>query len=71
MAGTGRYSDLGFTVDPKSINEYEGILMNLQQLSSLEKNKIDLAKKHALLSFDNRLWKMQSFKSVSKNPWKS
>ncbi len=71
LAGTGRYSDLGFTVDPKSIVEYESILMNLQKLGGLEKNKVDLAKKHALLSFDNRLWKMQSFKSIfSKNPGK-
>ena len=59
-AGTGRYSDLGFTVDPKSKDEYFKILKNILRLNRLEESKINKARKHAYLFFKSRVFEYMS-----------
>ncbi len=62
-AGTGRYSDLGFTEDSVSKPEYLAKLLNIHLLPNMTNEQIILAKKHAYLSFYSRGWKMETYKS--------
>lgn len=62
-AGTGRYSDLGFTLDSKTKTDYLDKISNVQNLKLLSEVEIIRAKKYALLSFCARGWKMETFKS--------
>lgn len=46
-AGTGRYEGNGFTIDPKSKDEYRDTLWNIQKLPKPTTRQIDLAKRYA------------------------
>jgi hypothetical protein len=46
VAGSGRYSGLGFTVDPSSREEYFAILARLETLPRLTPEQRTLARKH-------------------------
>ncbi len=64
-AGTGRYTDLGITKDPKTINEYTNILMNIDKFDEIfDESRIKIAKWHAYSIFINRPCK---FKGISVN----
>lgn len=60
-AGTGRYSGLGFTIDSDTGGEYIERLLNIQDIPSLSKEQVLLAKKHALAIFCLRPWMMKAF----------
>lgn len=60
-AGSGRYSDRGFTYDPKTIEEFNSTLINLHEMPSLDKEKITLARKYAYGTFFMRPFKVNSF----------
>lgn len=55
-AGTGRYSDLGFTIDPKTKEEYFEILKNVHLIDRIDESKINKAQKHAYLFFKSRVF---------------
>lgn len=61
-AGTGRYEDCGFTVDPKSVKEYEEVLSNLHQIGDLGDVKQLLARKYAYGIFALKAFKMSSLR---------
>jgi hypothetical protein len=63
-AGTGRYSDLGFTIDSKSKKEYLDKLSVLEQIPPLRNQEVQLAKWHAYSAFILRPWHMKSFKTI-------
>jgi len=63
-AGTGRYSNLGFTIDSKDRLEYINKLLSLENISPLSEEQIQLAKWHAYGAFILRPWYMKSFKTV-------
>lgn len=63
-AGTGRYAGLGFTLDPKSKEEYLETLGNLPNIPRISPAQIEMAKKHAFIAFGLRPWEMNSFRSV-------
>ncbi len=46
-AGTGRYDGRGFTIDPKTKNEYFDIVNDLHNMRMPTKRQIELAKKYA------------------------
>jgi hypothetical protein len=46
-AGTGRYEGKGFTVDPKSIEDYTNILLNLPATPALTAEQTQLANRYA------------------------
>lgn len=54
-AGTGRYDQKGFTIDPKNIDEYNRALQEIHSLSKLSSNKKILAQKFAYGVFINRI----------------
>ena len=60
--GTGRYSNLGFTVDSKTRGEYEEFILNINKLEGMNENKIRIAKWHAYMIFCARIWRFHSFK---------
>ena len=62
-AGTGRYSQLGFTNDSSTKEEYLNKLAEIHNLEKMNENQILLAKKHAYLSFYSRGWKMETYNS--------
>ena len=62
-AGTGRYSQLGFTNDSDTKVEYLNKLRNIENLPNMTEDQIILAKKHAFISFYSRGWKMETYKS--------
>ena len=61
-AGTGRYEDCGFTIDPKSVKEYEEVISNLHQIGDLDDAKQLLARKYAYGIFALKAFKMSSLK---------
>ena len=61
-AGTGRYSGRGFTIDPKSKEEYLQILSQLENLPRLNKKARELALLHAFILFKLRPLKFTSYK---------
>jgi hypothetical protein len=63
-AGTGRYSQLGFTNDSETKVEYLNKLRNIENLPNMTEDQIILAKKHAFISFYARGWKMETYKSI-------
>lgn len=65
-AGTGRYSNLGFTIDSKDRLEYINKLSNLENIVPLTAEQIQLAKWHAYGAFILRPWYMKSFKTIFK-----
>lgn len=54
VAGTGRYSHRGFTIDPESREEYLHILRTLHERPRLGKVEIELASKHFLALMTRR-----------------
>lgn len=62
-AGTGRYAELGFTVDPSSADEYKAVLGTLHTLDPLSPEQVLRAKWHAYAAFLLRPWLMKSFRS--------
>ena len=65
-AGTGRYSDLGFTIDSKTKEEYLKRLQNIQEYPPLTPKQKELARRHAYTLFILRPWRFQSVRSVFK-----
>jgi len=63
-AGTGRYSNKGFTIDPKSIEEYRDIIASIHSLSALSTTQQDIAKRFFYGIFHKRLWHSELFESV-------
>jgi hypothetical protein len=64
LAGTGRYSGLGFTIDSSTSEEYLSRLAEIQYYSPMTKEQVILAKKHALAAFKRRAWVMKSFRAT-------
>lgn len=60
-AGTGRYSNMGFTEDSNSKEEYLEKLKNIQTYPSMSDEKKLLAKKHAYYLLKLRPWPIKSF----------
>jgi hypothetical protein len=54
VAGTGRYSHRGFTIDPESRQEYFDLLRSLHQRPQLGTVEIELARKHFLALMTRR-----------------
>ncbi len=61
-AGTGRYEDCGFTIDPKTVKEYEEIISNLHQIGDLGDTKQLLARKYAYGIFALKAYEISSLK---------
>lgn len=62
-AGTGRYSNLGFTFDSATKEEYLEKLSRIQDFERMTDEQTLLAKKHAYMVFCLRPWIMKSFKA--------
>lgn len=60
-AGTGRYSGLGFTIDPATRAEYLERLARLQEIEALDEAATLLAKRHAYALFRLRPLRITSF----------
>ena len=60
-AGTGRYSGLGFTMDPQSVDEYFQIIRSISSVPPLSDDEVKLAIKHAYLFFVERPFDYSSF----------
>lgn len=63
-AGTGRYSQLGFTIDSNSSEEYLHRLAQIQNIPRMSNYQIELARRFAYALFKLRLWKLHSFEMV-------
>lgn len=62
-AGTGRYSDLGFTEDSADAGSYLSRLSRIETTPRLSEERTKLARIHAHAVFCLRPWAMQSFRS--------
>src|SRR5262249_44702094 len=51
LAGTGRYSGKGFTIDPETREEYLKQLMSLHEVAPLSDEIVQMARKHAYALF--------------------
>ncbi len=60
-AGTGRYSNKGFTIDSNTKDEYLDKISNIHKIDKLTKEQTNLANKHAYLFFKERPAKYNSF----------
>jgi hypothetical protein len=60
-AGTGRYSDLGFTHDSATREEYLDKIERIQEFPRLTPEQTSLALRHAHTLFERRLWRHTSF----------
>ncbi len=60
-AGTGRYSNKGFTIDSDTKEEYLDKIENIHKIDKLTKEQTNLANKHAYLFFKERPAKYDSF----------
>lgn len=63
-AGTGRYSELGFTIDSGSTAEYLELAADIQNTPPMTDHQIELARRFAYALFKLRPWPMRSFKRV-------
>ena len=63
-AGTGRYTQLGFTVDFETQASYLAGLAALEQRPPMSAKQVELARRHAHAAFIRRPWLMKSFKST-------
>jgi hypothetical protein len=63
-AGTGFYSNRGFTIDSDSRSEYLGRLAHVEQTPRPTDEQVDLARKHAWGLFRARQTRFTSFRSV-------
>ena len=59
-AGTGRYDQLGFTIDVKTKDEYYHLLKNIDNLNTPTDLEIELARKYAYGTFLDRPLEMDS-----------
>jgi SAM-dependent methyltransferase len=59
-AGTGRYDQLGFTIDVKTKDEYYQLLKNIDNLNAASDLQIELARKYAYGTFLDRPLEMDS-----------
>ena len=68
-AGTGRYSNLGFTYDSDNKINYLDKIKNIHLLKPMSKKEIQLAKWHAYAVFELRLFKIYgiSFNYIKKS----
>ena len=64
-AGTGRYSDMGFTLDSASAAEYLERLATIERLPAMTAEQIELARRFAFALFKLRPWQMRSFEVVN------
>jgi hypothetical protein len=60
-AGTGRYSERGFTIDPQSVDEFRETLATLHKIKKLSKLNISLARMHYYGALHLRPIPMKSF----------
>ena len=60
LAGTGRYNNRGFTIDPQTKEQYFQELKNLHQKPPLSEGQIILAKKHYLSLMKGRQTSLES-----------
>jgi hypothetical protein len=65
-AGTGRYSEKGFTLDSASAREYLDRLTNLQDVPSMTPEQVESAKKYAHALFVRRPARFTSFELTYK-----
>lgn len=63
-AGTGRYSDLGFTIDSKTKEEYLNRLKNIHTVPPMSPYQMELARRFAYALFKLRPWPMSSFEMI-------
>ncbi len=62
-AGTGRYSNKGFTIDPEDIEEYKKYILSLHLVGKLSAEEIDLAKRFFFGVFVQRPWRSSLYTS--------
>ncbi|MGK7873247.1 MAG: hypothetical protein AB4426_08020 [Xenococcaceae cyanobacterium] len=67
-AGTGRYSNLGFTIDSTCAKEYLQRLAQIQDISPMTQKQVELARRFAYALFKLRPWQMRSFEMVYTPP---
>lgn len=60
-AGTGRYSNLGFTIDSGTVSEYLQRIAHIDELPPMPEQQLELARKFAYALFNLRPWKLQTF----------
>ncbi|MBX2829858.1 MAG: capsular biosynthesis protein [Rhodospirillales bacterium] len=60
-AGTGRYSGHGFTIDPKTRDEFQYVLSNLHKIPPLKNSQSNLARRYYYATIVKRPWKYNSF----------
>ncbi len=65
-AGTGRYSNLGFTIDSQTREEYLQRLRRIQDIPRLSASETELACRHAYALFKLRPCLFESFMTVKK-----
>ena len=63
-AGTGRYSELGFTYDSHSVDEYLDLLAHIEDVRPMSDQQIELARRFAYALFRQRPWKLRSFEMM-------
>src|ERR1700733_15363672 len=64
VAGTGRYSGLGFTVDSASKEEYLARVADIQSTPQMTTTQTELARRFAYTLFKRRPWQFKSFEIV-------
>jgi hypothetical protein len=62
-AGTGRYSDMGFTNDSSTAEEYLDKMRRIHELPALTEEETLLAKRHALALFRYRSFPFESYRA--------
>lgn len=60
-AGSGRYSALGFTTDPKTKQEYLNILAHIEEHPPMTDYQLELARRFAYALFKLRPWSLRTF----------
>lgn len=63
-AGTGRYSNLGFTIDSLTAEEYIERLAHIETISPMAPREIELARRFAYALFKLRPWHPLSFETT-------
>jgi hypothetical protein len=64
-AGTGRYNDYGFTIDPKTRTAYRDLLLSLHTVPRLDARQVELARRHAYWVFLHRQASFDEFSKMS------
>ena len=67
-AGTGRYNNLGFTLDPKTKKEYENILKELEVTEPMTEAQIEAAQKFAFGILELRPTNLNAINFFMRNP---